>query len=67
MAKVKRPPFTPLSLPVRMIKLHAKLAAAIFVGIAVAFAWRRSFRDGEHAFWPAGTRASWSTWFRRFA
>jgi uncharacterized membrane protein len=38
MAKVKRPPFTPLSLPVRMIKLHAKLAVAIFVGIAVAFA-----------------------------
>ena len=37
MAKVKRPPFG-LSLPVRIVKLHAKLAVAIPVGVAVAFA-----------------------------
>ena len=37
MAKVKRPPFG-LSLPVRIVKLHAKLAVAILVGVAVAFA-----------------------------
>src|SRR4029450_9924181 len=38
MAKVKRPPLSPVSLPVRIVKLHAKLAVAILVGIAVAFA-----------------------------
>jgi len=38
MAKVKRPPSPPLSLPVRVVKLHAKLAVAILVGIAAAFA-----------------------------
>ena len=36
MTKVKRLP--PLSLPLRIIKLHAKLAIAILVGIAVAIA-----------------------------
>ncbi|HEY3222535.1 MAG TPA: DUF1345 domain-containing protein [Pseudolabrys sp.] len=38
MAKVKRPPLSPLSLPVRIVKLHAKLAVAILVGVAVVFA-----------------------------
>src|SRR5262245_33772941 len=38
MTKVKRPPLSPVSLPVRIVKLHAKLAVAILVGIAVAFA-----------------------------
>ena len=37
MAKVKRPPFG-LSLPVRIVKLHAKLAVAVLVGVAMAFA-----------------------------
>src|SRR5262245_48269471 len=36
MAKVRRLPLSPLSLPLRIIKLHAKLAIAILVGIAVA-------------------------------
>jgi uncharacterized membrane protein len=38
MAKVKSPPFPPLSLPLRIVKLHAKLAIAILIGIAVAVA-----------------------------
>src|SRR5262245_2962370 len=38
MTKVKRPPLSPVSLPVRIVKLHAKLAVAILVGIAVGFA-----------------------------
>jgi uncharacterized membrane protein len=40
MAKIKRPPPSPLlsALPLRIIKLHAKLAIAIIVGIAVAAA-----------------------------
>jgi uncharacterized membrane protein len=38
MAKVKRPRLSPLPLPVRVVKLHAKLAVAILVGIAVTFA-----------------------------
>ena len=38
MAEVKSPPFPPLSLPLRIVKLHAKLAIAILIGIAVAVA-----------------------------
>jgi len=38
MAKVIRPPSPLLSLPLRIVKLHAKLAIAILVGIAVAVA-----------------------------
>ena len=36
MAKVKRLPFSPASLPLRVIKLHAKLAIAILVGTSVS-------------------------------
>jgi uncharacterized membrane protein len=38
MAKVNRPPFPLPSLPLRIIKLHTKLAIAILIGIVVAFA-----------------------------
>jgi uncharacterized membrane protein len=55
MAKVKRPPLSPLSLPVRIVKLHAKLAVAILVGIAVAFAVAPLVPQ-----WGARTLAGWN-------
>jgi uncharacterized membrane protein len=38
MAKSKRLPFSPLSLPLHVVRLHAKLAIAILVGVAIAIA-----------------------------
>jgi hypothetical protein len=55
MAKVKNPPFPPLSLPLRIVKLHAKLAIAILIASLLPLPWRRLRCNGERASWPDGT------------